>query len=158
MKAKLLFLFVLAAVFAGCSKDKYTTKPQVKIESIKMGDVFSSAAGPAKYIEFNLTVTDKEGDAQGEIIFDKLNAPLPACQLNTIITDDAYIIPDFPGEANQKINVKVKFSNRTITGYGTLSDNQCTTEPHIAIFRFRVVDKSGDTSNVVQSEPITLPF
>ena len=39
MKAKLLFLFVLAAVMAGCKKSKFTTTPQVEIESVKVGDL-----------------------------------------------------------------------------------------------------------------------
>ncbi|MEJ8842733.1 hypothetical protein WG954_10100 [Lacibacter sp. H375] len=157
MKAKLLFLFVFASLLAGCGKDKYTTKPQVEIKSIKQGEVFNPAGGNANFIEFDLTVTDKEGDAQGEIIIDKLDAPSPACQLNSF-TDEVYTIPNFPGEPNQKVNVKVKYASGSIIGYGTLSGNNCNSQPHIAIFRFRIVDKTGDTSNAVQSDPITLPF
>jgi hypothetical protein len=157
MKAKLLFLFVFAALLAGCSKDKYTTKPQVEIKSVRQGDIVSQSGGSGKFIEFDLTVTDKEGDVQGEIIIDKLDAPLPACQTNAL-PDLVYPIPDFPGEPNQKVTVKVKFSNATISGYATLSGNRCPSAAHIAIFRFRVVDKGGDTSNAVQSDAITLPF
>lgn len=157
MKAKLLFLFVFAALLAGCGKDKYTTKPQVEIKSVKQGDILSPAGGISKYLEFDLTVTDKEGDAQGEIIIDKLDAPLPACQGNAR-PDLIYFVPDFPSEPNQKVTMKVKFSNASITGYANLPGNSCSSADHIAIFRFRVIDKSGDTSNPVQSSPITLAF
>ena len=161
MKAKLLFLFVFAALLAGCGKDKYTTKPQVELKSVKISDIITSGGNPAKIYEFDLTVTDKEGNAQGEIIIDKLDAPLPACQQNGGFTE-SFAIPPFPSETNQKVTVKVKYSdaNSNIIGYRTLGSNSCTSpfQPHIAIFQFRVVDKGGDTSNVVRSEPITLPF
>lgn len=157
MKAKLLFLFVFASLLAGCGKDKYTTKPQVEIKSVKQGEIVNPAGGTGKFVEFDLTVTDKEGDAQGEIIIDKLDAPSPACQTNAR-PDLIYAIPDFPSEPNQKVTVKVKFSNGSITGYANLPGNKCNSAAHIAIFRFRVVDKGGDTSNAVQSDPITLDF
>jgi len=161
MKAKLLFLFVFAALLAGCGKDKYTTKPQVELKSVKISDIITSGGGAAKIYEFELTVTDKEGNAQGEIIIDKLDAPLPACQQNGGFTE-SYAMPPFPGETNQKVTVKVKYSdpNSNLIGYRTLGPNLCTSpsQPHIAIFQFRVVDKGGDTSNVVRTEPITLPF
>ena len=157
MKAKLLFLFVFAALLACCGKDKYTTKPQVEIKQVKQGDIQTQTGISGKFVEFDLTVTDKEGDIQNQIIIDKLDAPAPACQTNAI-PDLVYTIPDFPSEANQKINVKVKFSNTQISGYATLSGNACTSAPHVALFRFRIVDKTGDTSNAVQTEPITLSF
>lgn len=157
MKAKLLFLFVFASLLAGCGKDKYTTKPQVEIKSVKQGDIMTPSGNNGKFVEFDLTVTDKEGNAQGEILIDKLDAPLPACQTNAI-PDLVYLIPEFPGEPNQKVTVKVKFSNGSITGYANLPGNKCNSAAHIAIFRFRVVDKGGDTSNAVQSDPITLDF
>jgi len=157
MKAKLLFLFVTTAVLAGCGKDKYTTKPQVEIKSVKQGDVFNPAGGTNKFVEFDLTVTDKEGDIQGKILIDKLDAPSPACQTNAL-PDLEYAIPDFPSSANQKVSVKIKFTDGSITGYANLRGNRCTNAEHIAVFRFRVVDKSGDTSVPVQSQAITLPF
>lgn len=161
MKAKLLFLFVFAALLAGCGKDKYTTKPQVEIKSVKIADIITQGGSPATIYEFNLAVRDKEGNAQGEIIIDKLDAPLPACQLNGGFSE-TYAIPPFPGEPNQEVIVKVKYSdpNSNLTGYRTLGANSCTSpsQPHIAIFKFRVVDKGGDTSNAVQTDPITLPF
>jgi hypothetical protein len=157
MKAKLLFLFVFAALLAGCGKDKYTTKPQVEIKSVKQGDIQSQTGVSGKFLEFDLSVTDKEGDIQNQIIIDKLDAPPPACQTNAL-PDLVYTIPEFPSEANQKVTVKVKFSNTQILGYAILSGNACTSAEHIAIFRFRVVDKSGDTSNAVQSDPIKLDF
>lgn len=157
MKAKLLFLFVFAALLAGCGKDKYTTKPQVEIKSVKQGEFFDQAGGvTVKFLEFDLTITDKEGDAQGEIIVDKLDASSPACPLNAFT--ESYIIPEFPSEPNQKVSAKVKYSSGNPLGYRNLSGNKCTPAPHIAIFRFRVVDKGGDTSLPVQSGPITLPF
>jgi hypothetical protein len=159
MKAKLLFLFVFAAVMAGCKKSDFTTKPQVEVKSVKTGEIVSSTGGMAKIYEFELTVTDKEGNAQGEIIIDKLDAPLPACQQNSF--SETFPMPEFPSEANQKVTVKVKYAyGGSVIGYRNLGASSCTSpsEPHIAIFSFRIVDKGGDTSNAAQSDPITLPF
>lgn len=157
MKAKLLFLFVLAALFAGCGKDKFTTKPQVEIKSVKVGDLVDAFGNSGKFVEINITVTDKEGDVQDSIIIDKIDAGTPACPGNSLLDDD-YAMPEFPGEPNQKVNVRVRYSNLNALGYGLLPGNDCPGNPHVVKFRFTVKDKAGNRSQPVESEVITLDF
>jgi hypothetical protein len=116
MTAKLLLLFVTTALLAGCGKEKYQTKPQIKIKSVKVGNITDGLGNTGKVVEFDLTVTDKEGDVQDTIIIDKLDAASPACPGNTLL-GDAYKIPDFPGEPNQQVTIKVKYSNINIAVY-----------------------------------------
>nr|WP_294905642.1 hypothetical protein [uncultured Lacibacter sp.] len=157
MKAKLLFLFVTAAVLAGCKKSKYTTEPQVEIKSVKTGDIII-AGNQGKILEFDLTVTDKEGDLQDTIYIDKLDAATPPCSSPNELLGLEYKIPDHPSEANQKITIKVRFASITALNYATLPGNNCPGSPHISRFSFVVKDKDGNRSEKVTSDAITLDF
>jgi hypothetical protein len=60
---KILFSVIIAGALTACSKDKFKTVPQVKIESfgpeeVRVGDE----------IQLRATVTDKEGDLQDSVI------------------------------------------------------------------------------------------
>jgi hypothetical protein len=157
MKAKLLFLFVFAAVLAGCKKSNYDTTPKVEIKSVKVGDLVDAFGNSGKFVELNLTVTDKEGDVQDSIIIDKIDAGTPACAGNSLLDDD-YKMPEFPSEPYQKVNVRIRYSNINAVGYGLLSGNDCPSNPHVVKFRFTVRDKAGNRSVPVESEVLTLPF
>lgn len=157
MKAKLLFLLVTGALLAGCGKDKYQTKPQIKIKSVKVGDITDAFGNTGKVVEFDLTVTDKEGDVQDTITIDKIDAASPACPGNTLL-GDKYKIPDFPGEANQQVTIKIKYANINIAGYGLLGGSSCAPQTDVSRFRFVVTDKAGNRSDSITTEPVALGF
>ncbi len=156
MTAKLLLLFVTTALLISCGKDKYQTTPQAKIKSIKVADIVDQLGNTGKVVEFELTVTDKEGDLQDTIIIDKLDAASPACPGNTLL-GDTYKIPNYPGEPNQQITVKVKYANININGYGLLGGSACSPRNDVSRFRFIISDKAKNRDTIT-SEPVALGF
>ena len=53
---------------AGCSKDKYTTKPKLELNSVN-GSEFPNQS----LLSFKFTVTDKEGDIQDTMWIQKIS-------------------------------------------------------------------------------------
>ena len=156
MTAKLLLLFVTTALLAGCGKEKYQTKPQIKIKSVKVGNITDGLGNTGKVVEFDLTVTDKEGDVQDTIIIDKIDAASPACPGNTLL-GDTYKIPDFPGEPNQQVTIKIKYSNINIVGYGLLGGSACSPRTDVSRFRFIISDKAKNRDTIT-TDPVALGF
>ena len=156
MTAKLLLLFVTTALLAGCGKDKYQTTPQIKIKSVKVGNITDLLGNTGKVVEFDLTVTDKEGDVQDTIIIDKIDAASPACPGNTLL-GDKYKVPDFPGEPNQEVTIKVKYASINVSGYGYLGGSSCTPQTDVSRFRFIISDKAKNRDTVT-TEPVALGF
>jgi hypothetical protein len=157
MKAKLLYLFIFGALFSACSKDKFTTKPQLKLKEIKTANVQSAGGTNGAILEFELEVTDAEGDVQGELYIDKVYAGQnPTCSTSSTILGLIYPVPEYPGSANQKVLVRVKFANISLPGYAIIT-NQCT-DPDTSYFNFAITDKAGNTSDTLRTEAILLPF
>lgn len=157
MKAKLLFLFVLAGMLAGCKKEKYQTEPQIEIKSVKVGGIEDQFGTVGSTIEIELTVTDKEGDVEDSIFIDKVDAATIPCPGNTLL-QDIYKIPDYPNEANQKVTFRIRYSTISVLGYGLLGGASCSPRKDTSFFRFVVSDKAGNKSKPVSTDPIALPF
>lgn len=156
MNAKLLLLFVTTALLAGCGKEKYQTTPQIKIKSVKVANITDGFGNTGKVVEFDLTVTDKEGDVQDTIIIDKIDAATPACPGNTLL-GDTYKVPDFPGSPNQQVTVKIKYANINIAGYGLLGGSACSPQTDVSRFRFIISDKAKNRDTII-SDPVALGF
>lgn len=156
MKAKLLFLFLFAGLLSGCTKNKFDTKPQIKIKSVKVGNITDQFGTTGAAIEIELTVTDKEGDAKGTIAIDKVDTARVPCPANTLL-QDIYQIPDFPTETNQEVTFKVRYSTITLIGYGLMSGPRCQPRADTSYFRFTITDKAGNVSDPVRTDPIAIP-
>src|SRR6476660_9600753 len=84
-----LLFFASAAFLVACNKDKFQTKPQLKLKSVSPDVVpFNSA------IRFRIGFTDKEGDVQDSFFVRKvrLNKKVVPTNLDSFWVQ----IPDFP--------------------------------------------------------------
>jgi hypothetical protein len=58
-----LLIFLVALIFTGCKKDKFTTVPQITFKSVKPNTIFSSIPFKDQVIPvLTIGVTDAEGD------------------------------------------------------------------------------------------------
>ncbi len=71
MKTKILLCIFAIGFIAGCNKDKYTTKPQLKYKNVNTRDLKRN-----EFLTFTLEVTDAEGDIQDSIFIQKVS---PRC-------------------------------------------------------------------------------
>ncbi len=157
MRAKLLFLFLFAGILTGCKKDKYQTKPQLKIKDLTVGTI-STLNGTGSAVEINFEVTDKEGDVEDSIFIQKVDAANIPCPGNSILTNLDYKIPDYPNSTNQKVIFRVRFSTLNVEGYALLGGPACSPRKDTSYFRFVVKDKAGNKSDTLKTEKVFFPL
>lgn len=156
MKAKLLLLFILIGILAGCKKDRYKTVPQLKQKNIKVGQI-TTVNGTGTAVEIEFEVTDKEGDVTDSIFMQKVDAAKIPCPSNSILSNFNYKIPSYPTNSNQKTTFVVKFATISVAGYGLLGGPACSPRKDTSYFTFVVKDKAGNKSDTLKTSVIAFP-
>ncbi len=130
-------------LWTGCSKDKYTTKPQLKFIKAKNYNVPFGG-----FIEFEIEFTDKEGDLTDSIYIERLVPDCPATNSGPF----PYAIPKYPSSKNQKGQFDITFVNGVlIDGYAVINSPVCG-RPDTTTFRFWVVDKAKNVSDTITTD------
>ena len=145
LSISVLFIIVLA-----CSKDKFQTKPQIKIVSVT-----------DKHIPFNggidvtLEFTDKEGDVNDSlfVVRERINrrgplvrSPLP------------YKIPFFPNTSKGEFFVSLDYRTLTLnlTAIRIIGSNPARNEPDTLNLKFIAKDKAGNKSDTVTVDNVII--
>jgi hypothetical protein len=140
-------LFLLALV--SCSKNKYTTKPQITIvsigpDSVSISDIF----------KVDLHFTDKEGDIHdslymhGHVLNQKQQGNATEFQ------EYSYTIPDYPDKIQG--DFQLMFSRQLNSTLPLLIDPQ-TEESDTILYSFNVKDSKGNLSDTVKAgKPIII--
>lgn len=149
---KLPFLIAsiaLCVLIAACSKDKYTTKPKLELKSVSGKDFPSKAV-----LNFQFTVTDKEGDIQNTLWVQKVSL-LSICN-DTTSWPGAYQVPDFSSTKNLKVEMDVNYCYNcgNDSPYPIISG--CPQRDDSCYFKFWLKDKAGNVSDTVTSPTIVL--
>ena len=147
MKYSLFIATVLVAfIIAACSKDKFTTVPQVKAKTVKPGIVHKG-----QVFTFTSSFTDDEGDVQDTVIivFKRFNGA-------AIYRIDTFNLKLNPGDIPnaRQGDILVKF------GYGELINGTyfINLEPvdREASFGIIIIDNAGNRSNYSESDKFLL--
>jgi hypothetical protein len=144
-----LFLSMLivtgtALLIAGCTKDNYTTKPQLSFKSVNSYNIPRGGL-----IEFNIEFRDKEGDVSDTLYIQNRTANCPTSDYGA---PAAYKIPEFPTSSNLKGNFQIVFENGTNnTGNVIYTGNRCN-KPDTTIFYFWIKDKAKNTSDTIRTD------
>jgi hypothetical protein len=141
-------IFALFFLILGCSKDKFTTVPQLKYKSVN-----SKTISGAQTLTFALDLTDKEGDFTSFLGVKRFE---PGCP-NSDFTDTLkFTIPqDFiktkgtHGEVVVSLNRNDRGSNACFLPGGAI-------KPDTATFKFWTRDKAGHVSDTAVSEQIII--
>ena len=139
---KITVFCLFAALVVGCSKDKFQTKPQIKIKSTNYEGVVPKSATLRVTLEF----TDKEGDVSDSLILvrDRLNAKFPA----SVIQE--YKIPNFPNTKQGEIQVDLDYNFALTFGMTPIpipGSVPQANEPDTLNLKFVVSDKGGNKSD-----------
>ena len=150
LSAIALFLFLLAA----CSKDKFESKPQIKIISVSNEVVPRPSPNPTS-TTITLGFADKEGDIDSSLIFirQRLNR-----RNTTMIASQKFTVPEFPNKMEGEIQLVLNsttqlsrgFNAIRIPGSGTLN------EPDTMKLSFVLADKKGNRSDTVSTTVFVL--
>lgn len=144
MKLKIVLFTLFLAMFFACSKDKYTTRPQLKIKSVN--DTFIE---PGEILRITVQFTDAEGDVSDSAFVQKVTGNCPASDYT-----DKRTIPNFPPSKDLKGDVVITYGYN-VQGYVQLGQPQCTRND-TCVFRIWVKDNGGNFSDTVQTESIVI--
>ena len=149
MKRILIVLIALMLITVACNKDRFQTKPTIKIKS--MNTDFVPLNGT-----FSLTLdcTDKEGDVQDSVIIIKrrLNQRVVATIRDTL----RYKFPVFPTNTRTEVEVTLDYQSilSAISPPVIPGSNPPQRERDTLILRLAVRDNGGHTSDTVESSRI----
>jgi hypothetical protein len=136
-------------LLAACKKDKFETKPQIKIISVSNEVVPRPNPNPT-FTSILLGFTDKEGDVDSSLIFirQRLNR-----RNTTPVASEKYTVPEFPNKSEGEIEVILNSSTQLsrlfnplrIPGSGNVN------EPDTMKLSFVLADKKGNRSDTAST-------
>lgn len=145
-------LVLTAILVAGCSKDKFNTRPSLKFKSISTYDVAQRGL-----FEIKLEYTDAEGDISVDNNSFVIRRSVPRCVADTTV--DSYRLPTVPQVSNASGEIVIRFANNTVdfvdNGYAIYNKTSCngnTGRPDTTTFRFFLTDKAGNKSDTVTTD------
>jgi hypothetical protein len=146
MRSKILYSLLLTLFFAACTKDKFTSKPQLSFvkftkDVVRPGDVF----------QIVLEVTDKEGDIQDSIFVEKFVANCPGSGFKT-----RYKLPTFSEIKNLKGQLEICYGYGINLGCPIITGPFCPNKNDTAVFRFYVRDLAGNVSDTLTTPTVIL--
>ncbi len=134
----------VSILLAGCTKDKYTTKPQLKFKSVNSYNI-----SRGDLITFKLEFTDKEGDVSDTLYIQNRTA---SCPTSDYPAPAAYKVAEFPTSSNIKGQLQLVFENGTNnTGNVIYAANRCQ-RPDTTIFYFWIKDKANNISDTIRTD------
>ncbi|MEO6317006.1 MAG: hypothetical protein ABIU63_07465 [Chitinophagaceae bacterium] len=144
---KLLIVGFVVTVLLACSKDKFQTKPQIKLKSM------SGATIPVGGdLEINLSYTDKEGDISDTLYFRKirLNKQTTATLRDSI----KYRIPEFPNYDKGEIGLALRYEDHlksAINPPAIPGSVPQRFQPDTLDIQIWIHDKAGNVSDTVST-------
>jgi len=145
-----IILFITLSLFMiSCSKDKFTTVPQIEFKSVN-----TTVLGSQQIITFTLSLTDKEGDVAGAKLYIQKVAP-SYCPASGFIDTTNVLPSDLPTSASLQADILVSYSNGgNNPGYSDIAP-ECN-ENDTCYFRFVLTDKAGHVSDTLNSPTIVI--
>ena len=145
MITKILITLISICVLVGCSKDKYTAKPQLKYKKVN-----TRVLNRNESITFILEVTDAEGDIQDSIWVQEVPRN---CSEGGFTSK--YKMPEFASGKNLKGEIIICYSYGVNLGCPTITST-CQNKNDSATFKFWIQDKAKNTSDTISSEEVVL--
>jgi hypothetical protein len=152
---RIIAITLFTAVLVACNKDKFQTKPQIKIKSVTPNIV--PVNGTVSVI---LQFTDKEGDVSDSIIVVRERTNQKSPIIPAIIQTP---IPSFPNSTEGEIQVFMPYQTSQtalIAGIPAIpipgTGNPPEKEPDTLSLKFVVRDKAGNKSDTASTSVIVI--
>ena len=145
MKTKILVSILAAGLLAGCSKDKYNTKPLLVFKSVSANVVPNGGS-----LRFEFELFDKEGDISDTFYIKKIRINK---LVKTTIRDNVKLaFPKVPNTSKGIVELNLTYQNYLISAINPGNPSQNDT----LIFKFVIRDKAKNVSDTVTSDPIVI--
>lgn len=146
MRTKILLSVIAFCFLVACSKDKFTSKPQLKYKSVN-----TKVLNRNQTLSFTLEVTDLEGDLQDSLWVQEVVRNCPAGG-----GISHYKMPDFTAVKNLKGEIEVCYSYGINLGCPSIVEPRCPGRNDSATYRFWIQDKARNISDTITSEEVVL--
>jgi len=146
MRTKILFAFIAFCFLNSCSKDKYTTKPQLKYKSVN-----TKVLNRNQTLTFTLEVTDAEGDLQDSIWVHEVPRNCPDAGFTT-----KYKMPDIASVKDFKGEINICYAYGINLGCPTIQPTCPNSRNDSATFKFWIQDKAKNVSDTISSEEVVI--
>lgn len=140
-----ILIAVVSLIFLGCTKDKYSTTPQLTYKSVN-----TDRLRPNQVIQFSLSFTDAEGDVIDTMYVQKVSLNCSASNFFERVP-----IPNFVTNKNLKSDISVSYANGINNPPFTTVASRCSFND-TCYFRFMLKDKANNKSDTVRSETIVI--
>jgi hypothetical protein len=152
MKTTWVLLFLVsAASLVACNKDKFQTKPQLKLKSVSTDVVAFNSP-----IRFRIEFTDKEGDVQDSFFVRKIRLNKRAVPTNL----DSFwtLIPDFPNTDQGEFVLDLNYQSiiSAINPPNVIGSNPPVKESDSIILKFLAIDNAGNKSDTLTTKTIVV--
>ena len=152
MKKGILLGCSIIMLGLACNKDKFETKPTLKVKS-QNGDTFASN-NDFLVVEFDFT--DKEGDVDDTLFVKKIRTNIRQAA-QTLRDSFKLKVPEFPAENKGVIKVSLDYQNYLISAVNPPiqpGSNPPKGEPDTLMMKFALKDKAKNISDTVTIGPL----
>ena len=146
MRTKILYTLLVLFFFAACTKDKFTTKPQLKFVKFNK-DIIR----PGELLQITLQVTDKEGDIQDSIFVEKVEPKCPGSNFKT-----KYKMPTFTNIKDLNGEIQICYGYGINLGCPIMPGPFCPNRNDTAVFRFYIRDVAGNISDTLTTPSVII--
>lgn len=149
---KILVFCLLSGLVVACSKDKFQTTPQIKINSISSNIIPVNGS-----LRVLLEFTDKEGDVSDTVILNKVRLNQRA--VTTLRDSIKFKVPDFPKNNQGEIELDLDYQTHLISAISPPfipNSNPKQKEPDTLALKFVLQDKAGHRSDAATTNVIVI--
>ncbi len=144
----LALILLLATVMVACKKNKFQTKPTLKLTSMN-GNVVPAGA----VLQLDFEFTDKEGDVNNSLFVQKIRTN--KIKVPTIRDTFSLPVPEFPKNTKGTIQALLDYSTHLTSAINPPKDpvtgkNQSDT----LILKFVLRDRANNVSDTVTTSPV----
>lgn len=144
MRTKILLTLIVFCFLVACSKDKYTTKPQLKYKGVN-----TKVLNRNQTLTFTLEVTDLEGDIQDSIWVQEVPRNCSGGFTSP------YKMPEFTAVKDLKGEINICYAYGLNLGCPVIQPT-CPNKNDSATFKFWIRDKAKNTSDTISSEEVVI--
>ncbi len=143
-----IIIFIISLLAVSCSKDKYTTAPQIKFESVSPNRVPSGVTlGSPEVPIITLSVTDSEGDLGFKTGKDTSYVYIKNLLINRL---DSFVMPDIQSVTTKNFSAEIRINVFDVLRGSTRPRPKVDT----LIYEIYIADFAKNKSNKVTTAPI----
>jgi len=146
MSTKILLTIIAFSFLAGCSKDKFTTKPQLEFKNVNTNELNRN-----EQLRFTLQVRDAEGDIQDTLWVQEVVKNCPSAGFTT-----QYKVPEFTATPDFNGEIQICYAYGINLGCPIIQPTCTNNKSDSATFRFWIKDKENNVSDTISSDAVVI--